>query len=332
MKNLLLAVLLGLGLVRALGAPVSVQVKVIDDLGTPVSGADVLVIFQDYTAKPISEQVLKSDAEGMVRTQGETPVGVTLRAWKPGHYETETEFSISPKKPIERTYVLPRVLNPIPLCATRNETLRIPAKGEWVSYDFEARDWVAPHGKGKNRDVRFRLTNEFKGYDDAFPDIEAEKAAAKKAKESRGLKWSEEEFKWSAGKWDGVLEVSFANPKEGMVEEEKRFLPKSLLKLPHLAPEAGYEPTRRYEASTYKGRPPERATGFFLRTRVQLDADGDIVSANYAKIYGDLRFDARGMVWVWYYFNPTPNDRNLEFDIKRNLLPERSASDYVRHP
>lgn len=332
MKTLLITVLFCLGLVRSVGEPVSVQVKVIDDLGTPIAGADVLVTFQSFKAKSLSEQIVQSDANGMVRAQGETKVGVTLRAWKPGHYETKGEFSIDPRKPIERTYVLPRVLNPIPLFAARIETLSIPAQNEWLSYDFEARDWIAPHGKGKNSDIRFRFRNQFVGYDDAFPDIEAEKAAAKKAKESRGIKWSEEDFKWSAGKWDGELEVSFANPKEGMVEEKKRFLTYSLLRLPHLAPETGYEPTRRYEASTYKGWPPDLPTGFFLRTRVQLDANGDIVSANYAKIYRDFRFDPRGTVRIWYYFNPTPNDRNLEFDVKRNLLPAPSSSEHVLNP
>jgi hypothetical protein len=324
MKNLLLAVLLGCVVVRAIGEPVSVQVKVIDDLGAPVAGADVLVMFQDFVSPPISETVLKSDAEGMVRAQGETPVGVTLRAWKPGHYETETEFSISPKKPIERTYVLPRVLNPIPLFAARIEYLKLPVQNEWLGYDFEARDWVAPHGKGQRSDIRFRYKKDFSGW--TLP--EDKMASARQTNRDK----SEEEIRFFYGKWDGVLEVSFANPKEGMIEEGKRFLPYSLLKLPHLASEAGYEPTRRYEANTYKGMPPERATGFFLRTRVQLDADGDIVSANYAKIYGDLRFDARGTVRIWYYFNPTPNDRNLEFDVKRNLLPERKASDRVMKP
>lgn len=332
MKSLLSVMVLLFGAVHAFGEQVSVKVKVIDDLGAPVAGADVLVLFQDYTGSPVSERILQSDERGMVRTQGETPVGVTLRAWKAGHYETETEFSISPKKPIERTYVLPRVLNPVPLCAAREISLKLPVQNEWVGYDFEIRDWIAPHGMGKNSDIRFRYTKEFRGYDDAFPDIEAEKKAAKKAKESQGIKWSEEEFDWFAGKWDGVLEVSFANPKEGMAEEKEHFLAKSTLKLPHLAPQTGYEPTRRYEASTYKGWPPERAAGFFLRTRVQLDANGEIISANYGKMYGDLRFDPRGTVRIWYYFNPKPNDRNLEFDIKRNLLPERKTSGRVLHP
>lgn len=324
MKKLPIMMLLALSALCAVGGPVSVQVKAVDDMGSPVVGANVLVLFQGHTATPVSEQILQTDAQGVVRAQGETPIGVTLRAWKPGYYETETEFSISPEKLIERVYILPRVLNPVPLYVARDIHLKLPVQDTWVGYDFETRDWVAPHGKGKCADIRFQFRKTFSGWTLS----EEQMASARNANRDK----SEEEIRFFYGKWDGVLEVSFANPGEGMVEEEKRFLARSLLKLPHLAPVAGYEPTRRYEANTYKGWPPERATGFFLRTRVKLDAKGNIVSANYGKTYGDLRFDPRGTVRLWYYFNPTPNDRNLEFDTKRNLLPECSASDNVRHP
>ncbi len=48
-----------------------------------------------------------------------------------------------------------------------------------------------------------------------------------------------------------------------------------------------------------------------FRTRVVKDDNGNIVSANYGKIYGAIRtvgfFGAKAI-----YFNPTPNDTNLE--------------------
>jgi hypothetical protein len=97
MKNLLLTVLLVCGIMRAFGEPVSVEVKVIDDLGTPVAGADVLVLFQNFTDPPVSETILKSDTEGMVRTQGKTPVGVTLRAWKQGTMRRRPSFPLALK-------------------------------------------------------------------------------------------------------------------------------------------------------------------------------------------------------------------------------------------
>lgn len=33
-----------------------------------------------------------------------------------------------------------------------------------------------------------------------------------------------------------------------------------------------------------------------------------------------------------YYLNPTPNDRNIEFDPKRNLFTNLSSSEEVRDP
>lgn len=107
-----------------------------------------------------------------------------------------------------------------------------------------------------------------------------------------------------------------------MIEVTDRYWPHSELKLPHDAPESGYFPTRRYEADTRGPRKEKRDVGYFLRTRVKLDADGEIISAHYAKIYGDFRFDPRGAVSFTYYFNPVPNDRNLEFDPQRNLFPK----------
>jgi hypothetical protein len=54
-----------------------------------------------------------------------------------------------------------------------------------------------------------------------------------------------------------------------------------------------------------------------------LDDKGDIVSANYAKLVGDIDLHAVRGVSFTYYFNPTPNDRNLEFNPGRNLFPQQ---------
>jgi len=75
---------------------------------------------------------------------------------------------------------------------------------------------------------------------------------------------------------------------------------------------------------------------FYFRTRTVTDAAGNIISAHYGKIYGDFQFNAARKDWgylstlalVTTYFNPTSNDRNVEFDPKRNLLPNGN----VRQP
>ena len=41
----------------------------------------------------------------------------------------------------------------------------------------------------------------------------------------------------------------------------------------------------------------------------------------YGKIYGDFDVETLCGVSFIYYLNPTPNDRNLEWDMKINLCP-----------
>jgi hypothetical protein len=50
-----------------------------------------------------------------------------------------------------------------------------------------------------------------------------------------------------------------------------------------------------------------------------------VESALYGKIQGDMRFlvgtkAPRAGIGFTYYLNPTPNDRNVEFDPSQNLL------------
>lgn len=70
----------------------------------------------------------------------------------------------------------------------------------------------------------------------------------------------------------------------------------------------------------------------YLRTRVKLDDKGNVVSANSAKIMGDFRIMATGLLSFTYYFNPTPNDRNLEFAPKKNLFPANFPGANVNDP
>jgi len=120
--------------------------------------------------------------------------------------------------------------------------------------------------------------------------------------------------------------------KEGLVETAK-FLSYGRFKMPHSAPLEGYVPSWRYEDRSYRSWSARKDKGFFLRTRVLLDKQGNIVSANYAKVMGDFFLDAKhSCVSFAYYFNPTPNDRNLEFDPKKNLFPKDKPGSNVFEP
>ena len=60
---------------------------------------------------------------------------------------------------------------------------------------------------------------------------------------------------------------------------------------------------------------------YYFRIRTQTNELGQVTNAFYGKIYGRLNGN------FTYYLNPTPNDRNIEFDLNRNLF---NPSDHER--
>jgi len=303
-----------------------ITLKVRDDQGSILAGAEALIGFERVGGQDRNQGL--TDLNGEFSARSEMSFGTFVLVNKAGYYGVRildlSEAGIAPGK-ATIPLVLPRVVKPIALHALR-VSLTLPVQGEWLGYDLKIADWLPPHGKGKVADIRFRYRSEFKG----FGDIDKEREIVRSIKARRGEVFSEEEFKKAAGHWQGEMEVSFPGAKEGLIEGYWHY---NELKLPHDAPETGYEPGKRYTAQTMGYRQPDRLVGYYLRTRVSLDAKGNIVSANYTKIYEDIRFDARfGTVSFCYYFNPTANDRNLEFDPKRNLFPREMPNANVANP
>ena len=62
----------------------------------------------------------------------------------------------------------------------------------------------------------------------------------------------------------------------------------------------------------------------FCRIRTEFDESDNVRKAIYGKIYGDFKLEDKkdGIkdVSFLYYLNLTPNDRNLEWDMRNNLL------------
>jgi hypothetical protein len=191
--------------------------------------------------------------------------------------------------------LLKQVLNPIPMYA-RTVWSGPPVFNEPVGYDLTIGDWVAPHGKGKSADMFFTGKLDKKSDED----------------------------------YDYELVVSFPNPGEGIQRFEAAYVGQSSgFRSPHLAPESGYQSKLSVKSSRHPGQgaqdemDPKR--NYFVRVRTVLDAMGNVKSAHYGKIYGDF-------MQFRYYLNPTPNDRNVEFDPKRNLLKGLKSLEEVREP
>lgn len=295
-----------------------VKMRVVDETGVPVAGAMTKIIFIDHGPETVHVGV--SGLDGSFSARGRGTNSVMLKASKDGYYPVRVE-NLSKDKDHNMEVVMSRILNPLPLYAMRGLHPAFPVQDKWVGFDLEEADWVEPYGKGKVPDILFRFKNEFKGWEKGLErDIDALIAETKRLAVLRKEEWTMESFRMRNGEWDGVMEISFPDDAAGIVEE-KRFFQYSLMKMPHLAPTEGYEPTRRYEVRAYHRAAARDDVGFFLRTRVRRDEKGRIVSANYAKIIGDFRVSAAGgNVKFSYYFNPVPNDRNLECAPERNLF------------
>lgn len=277
------------------------KMRVVDDTGALVQGAAVAIVFVAPRQEHSITHRGMTGKEGAFSAQGKSLLEVYMGAKKAGYYDARV-YGLSPKKDHDQLIVLPRILNPVPLYANRANP-GIPVQNEWLGYDFEVADWMPPHGKGKVADIRFKFRNEFKGYQDNVKNFAEHIAFSKRAYAARKEEWTEEKFKLTTGKWDAELEVAFSGEKEGLFEET-RFLAYSQLKLPHTAPVEGYVPTWRYISNSYSPRTARENVGFFLRTRVKLDEKGKIVSANYAKLMGDIYCAPTGVLMFTYYFNP----------------------------
>jgi hypothetical protein len=117
-----------------------------------------------------------------------------------------------------------------------------------------------------------------------------------------------------------ILSVSFPKPGDGIQEFTMPDAEKgSSLRSSHEAPVDNYQRELAQTETTNPNR------NFYFRVRTKLDESGNVVSARYGKIYGDL-------AQFTYYLNSTPNDRNVEFDPKQNLLGGLESLEGVSAP
>ena len=169
-----------------------------------------------------------------------------------------------------------------------------------MGFDLIESDWVTPHGRGKVADFIFSLSRRFESWKDYYAEVK--------------LVFSNE--------GDGIQPIP--------VSEQSA----SEFKLPRLAPEGGY----LAEFTTSIGRAPstlgrddgKAGRSYFFRVRTVRDEKGEIVSALYGKIDGDIRVDVinskTALLLFAYYINPESKSRNMEFDPKRNLFGELKST------
>lgn len=295
------------------GADSKFTLHVVDQDGKEVADAEVEVLFP-FNGRRGNTLSGKTDAHGLFLVEDKTTGEPSFIVMKKGYYRTTSTFGVfkigtrclqngrwipwDPKFEV----TLKEIRKPVPMIVKRVES-KLPKFDVPVGFDFKAGDWVAPYGKGIIADMIL-----------TYSEIEREDS------------WSKYDFK-----------VEFPAPAGGAYIKKKDTY--SELGSSHEATEEAYSSCLSfvYERTDSKiiqdiKIAPEDYLVF--RSRTETDEKGALKTAHYGKIYGPFKFaDGRDReVVFYYYFNPTPNDRNLEFDGKNNLLKNSTSRERTYKP
>ena len=304
---------------------VKLRATVSDEQGSPIREAQVICCFSKpvdnkdpWKGQTIDKVQAVTDYNGKVTAKGTSMHEMTVVSRKEGYYESrETLYNLKLNRekrqwsPYEREVklVLRKIVNPIPMYAWGMHLTEYPVgTNVWVGYDMLLAEWMPPHGKGKTEDVRFHVLRSADAYDRTQPAV--------------------------------ALTVRFMGEKNGVCGiDDKEVFCQSWLKLPYCAPREGYSEKefrfeKKFGENEFKTMTNTGTTNCFFRIRSKTDRDGNIVEGLYGKIRGPLGVEGGQKIPIsmFYYVNPTPNDLNMEFNPKKNLINKEGVSVAVPMP
>lgn len=292
----------------------SFVVIVKDGNGKPVPGVNLVVGYREGMNYSLGGEEGITDADGKFRFSANAYWGFTVRANKEGYYETGEEFSTSyrdEKEKITKLYeqrtvevVLKEIRDPVPMYWSKVYDKPMPGLGEFFGFDLKHGDWVAPHGSGIEAHCSLRLEN------------------------------LSDDPKWMRGR----MTVRFPNEGDGLIPftivPREGVYSGSVLQSDYLAPESGYQREKVWLWTDRK----KQDRGYYFRVNTVLDEAGNVISANYGKIYNDMEFQfplgKAVFTWSGFYYNPQVNDRRVEMDRTRPLpdsLLDPQRKDRARH-
>ncbi|BEU03026.1 hypothetical protein OAG1_18260 [Agarivorans sp. OAG1] len=301
-KSLMLCLLL-FNMSACAGNFTTVKVKVVDQDGLAVEGAEV---FAGGRLGIDGENIKDlTDKEGVFQTIGRKNLAVVFRVNKEGYYQTKLRTN----KNLQNLIIELRKKKKPTAMYAKTHILRFPKKQASIGFDFEQADWVAPYGKGSTAHIYFNLDGE-------YVDM-----------------WNHH----------SELNITFPNSLDGIIEVSKN-TSTSEFKFPYLAYSQSYKnslvlkKSREGLESKRLLNYDESALGYIFRVNTEINSDGEIINANYGKILGYINTSSQvkkksaGAIRFTYYYNPTPNDRSLEFDWRQNLFQNLEHEEKVYEP
>lgn len=284
------------------GAVTNVRIKIVDDEDSPIADATVNVLMgmlnnaQSHWIRGVT------DTNGVFGLEGKTCGNeIIITISKNGYYDSNrtlcyvdmrARHSVKDGKwqpwGKEERIVLRKVRNPTKLIYPRDQCFDsdLNVTNENIGYDMEIGDWIHPFGKGMVADFYVMFLS-----DGGTPMTS----------------------KYS------VLHISFPKPNGAAyiqnLQEQSEFKGVYEAETNRFADLSVSLENRRVDNSHYRRRQLGDKDILVIRSRCIVDEYGKIVSANYSSLNYftfSTSYNSPGCCRLSYYFNPTPNDTNLE--------------------
>ena len=309
------------------GAQARECLRVVDQDGMPVVGAKIDGGLQtgdgynDYT--PIrgttgtnGEFVVQGKCTNRIRC-GITLDGYYASEFVLPNYASRHTFRDGKWHPYgsQHTVVLKKIIAPVNLTHPNPERRQNPDVGVWHGYDLEQCEWMPPYGNGKHADMLIR--------------INVDASASHDFKATMEISFTNNPF---AGAYQLVKDL-YSEMKSIYMADTNAVYQTSCDFLHEEHPIVHKKPIVYVQGVEKTDTRLQKDSYLVFRTRTKVDENGNLVSAHYGKIYGPWEI-FRAMHAYGVYFNPEPNNNNLE-DIEtaehsRMLQRQRNEPPYKK--
>lgn len=287
------------------------KVTVTDGQGNPVKGAHVQGYFTNsrYDYKPQPERLGVTDKYGKTEVSGPGIADVYVRVYKKGYYESQKKISIVKSKNRAISFVLRPKKNPIAMYA-KHMVVQVDKNISTYGLNLIDGTVVLSGKRGTDSDVYISSRIKVKSSNWANLDL-SHKLELTFPHKNDGVAVARIDEKW----WDSKYKSAYQAPKNGYMNVFEVSLSRS---------KSGGIQNKNIDEPLY------------LRIRTVTNKNGKIVSAIYCKVFPGISVmgalsDTPGFEMT-YYCDPTPNDRNVEFDLNKNLFKSLKPDNRVLAP
>lgn len=292
---------------RVDGAIATLQLYVTDDKGTPVEGATVWVNFWKPGSVGGNQAFGETDANGNVTLSERCYSDGWYGIEKDGYYKTRKRIVTPPydsehmeegfirlhwKKPFVSTEVLRPIKNPSPMIARGRNRFKVPKLNTPIGFDLKEMDWTSPYGQGTVEDLRISVMKSETQPTSVIFDFVRPGDGVQICDQTDGSELRSDYHVDTTKPFLQTIELKYINASTSYLLRSDKYL--------------------------------------VFRVRSLSAPDGQILKAHYGKIYPFISLEVDRLKIMRIYFNPVPNDTNLEFDPERNLAPSETREQRQR--